>query len=246
MESNLQKDSMENRELVRRSMMIAQGVPMSMLIADAGLKEEKEEVEKKLVQKNIDLLVLSFEKGYKILIAEIKNKVQDDQYTVSADLEPILVEEFQIDDETMNLLKEEISEGENPPPPLFELCDFSEDILIIFYDLGVKLYEEARYADSIDAFIFLTRLYPTMQSFWTGLGLCYEKNLEFDKAIDSFEQAIKVEPSNFSPVYGLIRCCESIKDFSKLTRILEEQKENEVIKSDVEEVLAYIKDKKIH
>lgn len=117
-------------------------------------------------------------------------------------------------------------------------------MLLAFYELGTKLFAEAKYGDATVAFIFLTTIDSKIQSFWLGFALCYERNLDFIKALEAYEHAIPLEPSSFTPFYGIIRCSESIKDLSKVEELLDKHKDNAEIEDQIAEALLYIKSKK--
>lgn len=128
---------------------------------------------------------------------------------------------------------------------IHDLCNFSTDVQLLFYEIALSFYEQAYYKKSIDAFIFLTIVNPDVQAFWVGLALGYEKNIEYYKAIESFKRAIKVsDPNDFSPYYGFIRCSEALQDFREIEDLLEAAKENEAIKEKIQEALEYLKIKK--
>jgi len=210
-------------------------MPLNIQLVDSKTKEDKQNRE---LKEKTDLNILNFEKGYNILIREIdkinKIGVNSIEYTDS-------FEKFKINSELMKLLKHHIALNKSNQEPLYLICGYSEEIILEFYERAVTLCEEARYEDCINAFIFLTTLHPTIPSFWSGLGLAYEKNLDSTKAMESFEKAINADLSNFSAFYGLIRICESINNLSRAKELLENQINNESIKEDVENALYYIK-----
>lgn len=144
-----------------------------------------------------------FEAGYYAIYNEIIKNSVNNFYFDEEISSRLAVEEFQVD-----------------PKMLEQREHFSEDVMLAFYQMGVRLYQNAQYEEGINAFIFLTHLSPEIQSFWTALGLCYEKNLEFVEAINCYEKAIHTDPTDFSPFYSLIRCSMEIKDYSKAKELL--------------------------
>ena len=136
-----------------------------------------------------------------------------------------------------------IIEGAISEDAIGDICGFSTDVQLLFYEKGISFYEQALYEKSIDIFVFLTLVNPHVQSFWIGLALSYEKNLNFNQAIECLEAAIECEPNDFNPYYGLLRCSEAIKDFSKLEELLDAAKDNEAIKGEAADLLEYLKDK---
>ncbi|MBS0654494.1 MAG: hypothetical protein JSR46_01845 [Verrucomicrobia bacterium] len=181
----------------------------------------------------------AFEKGYTCLIEEIKDKAVDGYYSCDADIKPLPIADFQILPEKMQEIKECIEEGLSER--INPICSFSADVQLIFYETATHFLEQADFKKSLDAFSFLTMMNPQVQAFWIGLALVYEKNQNIDKAFEHFELAIQSDPSNFTPYYGITRCCETIKDFRKIDQLLEQAKENESIKEEVSELVEYIK-----
>jgi len=184
--------------------------------------------------------IKAFEQGYYLLIDEVIKNAKLSYYSCDPEIKPIAVENFQFSDEEMKFIKEIIvSESYLSKRPI--LGNFSSDIQLIFYDLATSFYYNAYIDEAINSFIFLTTINPYVPAFWIGLGLAYERNLDQSKAIDSFKTAISVSPNDFTPYCGLIRCFETMQDFTAIEELLEAAKENEAIKEEVVEALDYLK-----
>jgi tetratricopeptide (TPR) repeat protein len=245
MEDKILKHEMSDLELVRRSMQMAQRSnhalsPPGMSLENTELrKKNAEEQEKACTKREMD----AFEKGYQMLYQLVSEQSLDGIYSKSEEIAPIPLEKFQIKQEILDSIKQLIA-GHKSEAGLFQKCGFSNQILLVFYEFGMRLYEEAFYEKSILALTFLTTVHPSIPSFWLSLGLSYEKNLNFTEALKAYEKAIEIDPSVFSPYFGLIRCGEEIKDFSKAIEVLESHKNIESIKENVEIGLIYIREKK--
>lgn len=245
MEDRISKREMSDLELVQQSMKRAQTgalAPPEMLMESSESPENKEqELEKACTKQKID----AFEKGYQHLYEQISEKSFEGIYSKIEAVEPIPLEKFQIKPEIMDSLRKSIAKHDSDSS-LYKKCNYSNDILLVLYEFGTKFYEESLYEKSIHSFTFLTTIHPTIEAFWVSLGLSYEKNLNYPEALKAYEKAIEVDPTIFTPFFGLIRCGEELKDFSKAIEVLENHKNNESTKENVELGLAYIKDKKLN
>lgn len=239
------KKSVQSQEELDISMRILMQnrshLPINLQISNPDMKKK---IEKDLNKEASITLFKQFEHGYQSLIEEITKNAVNGVYSRDTHIEPIPVEDFQIPSDTLQAIKKVITDKTNSEHTIDDLCHFDSDVQLLFYDIGVHFYEKALYEKSIDAFVFLTTIYPNVQPFWAGLALAHEKNLNLNKAIESFEAAIKSNPSEFSPFYGLLRCCEVVKDYSKVEELLEVVKDEEATKEEAAEVSRYIKSKK--
>ncbi len=227
----------EDLELVKISILRSRTSPIEVGVAKNITRTEPD--------KEInDTHFKSFEQGYQSLIAKIEGDAIEGTFSRDANINPIPIENFRINPNKWQPLKKILKGGASSKEIVNIICDFSPDVLLLFYEIGIFFYEEALYEKSINAFIFLTTINPRVQSFWIGLGLAHEKNLNFEKAIESFETAFNSDPKDFSPYYGLMRCCETIKDFKKIEDLLNAAIDNQAIKEQVTDALEYIKSKK--
>ena len=229
----------EDLELIIRSSQ-RQLRPLNTLAINPDIKKN---IEKEQKNAAIDAQIKLFVQGYQALITEVMNAQVEGSYSRDPDIEPISIENFLITADKMDKIKQIITE-ENTTKTIKEICGFSKNVQLLFYEIAVYFHEQAHYEKAINAFTFLTMLNPKVQSFWIGLALAYEKNHNIDKAIQSFESAIKSDSSDFTPYYGLIRCYERDKDYKKIDDLLEAAKDNDAIKEQMAEVLEYLKSKK--
>lgn len=238
---NSKNSAQEDLDLVRKAIVRSRSDAIEFQVTNA---EVKKTVEKNLGKEVNDIQFKQVESGYQALIEEITKNTIDECYSRNADIKPIPITHFQISPDKIQALKKIVSDEIISTDAIDDIVDFSTEVQLLFYEIGIYFYEQANYEKSINAFIFLITINPNVQSFWIGLALGYEKNLNFNKAIESLEAAIKCEPTDFTPYYGLIRCCEAIKDFRKIKEMLEAAKDNEAIKNQAAEVLEYLKIKK--
>lgn len=229
------KPSKEDLEIVRRAILLSQSRPLDQQIVNAvekskGETDPAQEIGKKFAKQ--------FENGYRLLIEEIKKNAVEGLYSGNdTTIKPIPVADFEISRVNLKALSKTIAEGKIPDSAI----DISADVQFLFYEIGIHFYDQALYEQSIDIFIFLTTINPSVQSFWISLALSYEKNLNFQEAIECLEVAIHCEPADFNPYYGLLRCSEAIKDYSKLEELLEEAKGNEAVKEQAEDLIEHLK-----
>lgn len=206
--------------------------------------EEKEKIEHEGEQHVIDEAMQKFEMGYHTLIKEIESRSREGTYTDEEEVKPLPIESFKINPEIFKSIKSSITSNISQKKPYYLDIGYSSDVLFDLYGVAVKLAEETKYDDSINAFQFLTMIDPYIQSFWVGLAIGYEKSLNYTKAIDLYEEALNADPNSFFPFYGLIRCSEELKDFTRCSQLLEKQKENKSLINEIEEAELYIQSKK--
>lgn len=235
MDDPKQHSKQEDLDIVKNAILQSRSRPLDQQIVNA---EVKRKVEKDHNNEVRETFAKQFERGYQTLIEEIKANAVDGFYSMDDENKPIPVNAFEINTDKMKAIKKTIVEGSGIS--IDDICGFSPDVQLLFYDRGIYFYDQALYDKSIDIFAFLTVLNPSVQSFWIGLALNYEKSLNYNQAIQCLEAAIKCEPGDFNPYYGLLRCSEAIKDYSKLEELLESAKDNEAIKDEVADIFAYL------
>lgn len=238
---DIKPPSKEDIELIRNRF-LANSYPINMSMSN---EETKKKTEEGLALKIINEQIKSFEKGYQFLVEEIMKKAVDGLYSNDPTIKPIAVESFQLTPDMISEIKKIMKTEPISSTVIHDYCDFSTDVQLLFYEIANEFYDQALYEKSIDAFCFLTTINPDVQAFWIGLALGYEKNLALDKAVEKFKIAIAhSDPADFSPYYGLIRCCESLQDYKEIEELLEAAKDNKAIKEEVEVALEYLKTKK--
>lgn len=236
-DSNQKRSKKEDLDLVKMAILQSRSRPIDLQMTNP---EARKRVEKDHDKEEGENLAKQFERGYQALIQEIKKSAVDGLYSREDTVKPLPIEDFQISQDKMKEVKKIVSEENNSDGAIDRILDFSPDIQLLFYERGIYFYDQALYDKSIDVFVFLTMINPKVQSFWIGLALSYEKNLNYNQAIECLEGAIRCDSSDFTPFYGLLRCSEAIKDYSKLEELLEASKDNEAIKEEVADVLEYL------
>lgn len=185
----------------------------------------------------------SFEKSYNFCLKEIKARAVNGHFvTTGEDIPPIAIELFEIDEDIKSYLDSiEFWESniENPIKIQF-LTDFTDDMLLSLYHLATLHFEKKQYPDCIQIYTFLNLMNPEIASFWMGLGLSYEANDELGAAIEAFEKAMSVQPLQFTPYIGLIRCSEKLKSFDNITIKLKKATEIKELEEDAKAALEYL------
>ncbi len=231
----------EDFESIKRSILVSNSLPMDVKLTNL---DEKANFEENRRIKLINEKIKSFEEGYQFLTEDIGRTAVVGFYSNDPDIQPLPIENFQIAQNKRESINNIMSSESLSGRSIHELCNFSTDVQLLFYEIAISFYEQANYEKSIDAFIFLTIVNPDVQAFWVGLALSYEKNVNYYKAIECFKSAIKVSaPDDLSPYYGFIRCSEAINDFKEIEDLLDAI-ESEGNKEKIQEALEYIKIKK--
>lgn len=107
-----------------------------------------------------------------------------------------------------NLLKKELAEGKTAQ----EIMGFSNETMSKFYQAAYYLFENKRYQDAANAFLFLATLNPHTHDYWLGLGMSTQLCRDYESAIDAYELAALCDISSPVPYFYLAKCLFAIHD----------------------------------
>lgn len=93
-----------------------------------------------------------------------------------------------------------------------EIMEFSDEAMKEFYRAAFFLYENKRYADASNAFMFLVTLNPYEYDYWLGLGMALQMCHEYESAIDAYEMAASRRLDSPVPYFYLAKCFFAIHD----------------------------------
>lgn len=96
---------------------------------------------------------------------------------------------------------------------------FADDILLDMYEVAFGLFEQKRYSECIDAFIFLTTINPSVSSFWLGLGSALQMEQRLDEAMAAYKVAISKDPERLDGYLYAARCCMQMKEYEEGQKI---------------------------
>ncbi|HXF29846.1 MAG TPA: SycD/LcrH family type III secretion system chaperone [Chlamydiales bacterium] len=99
-------------------------------------------------------------------------------------------------------LRRHLDEGRS----LQELIGYSDEFMQQLYNAAHDVFQEGRYQEAADGFLFLTTLNPYVYAYWLGLGMSQQLIEEYEQAIIAYECASKVEPASPIPDYYLAAC----------------------------------------
>lgn len=216
-----------------RKMMQTASLGPSLESAELASIRQKSKDEEKIAKE-----IATFKNGYEILDSQIKKNANGELIISGEEGEMIPISFCLL---TENEKKDLFNRAHwEPTVDLLELCGYSEKALLTLYQMAVGLHREALYQESGDAFYFLCRLAPPISSFWIGRGLALESQQNYEDALEAYEQAVQARTNDFSPFYGMMRCCKEFKDFTRVKALLNEHKENSQLKNKIIEALGYI------
>jgi tetratricopeptide (TPR) repeat protein len=92
------------------------------------------------------------------------------------------------------------------PIILYKALGWSDDVLNTFYKRAKELYKRERYAEVIDAYIFLTAISPLMPELWIALAHAFEADGRVEAAEEAYMVALWCDRQNQS-------CIEAAIDF---------------------------------
>lgn len=124
------------------------------------------------------------------------------------------LEEFRIPKETLEKLKtpsylqEEVEKGKS----FQDIIGYTSETMDKFYGVAYNLFQQQKYEEASDAFIFLTTLNPRVHSYWLGLGMSEQLNHEYDNALMAYSMASLLDSQNPIPHYHSAACYHELKD----------------------------------
>lgn len=133
------------------------------------------------------------------------------------------MEEFRIPKEAVERLKDPtalnqmLGEGKT----FQEILGYSDDVIDKFYETARRLFEEQRYDEASEAFIFLTTLCPYTYNYWLGLGMSEQLNNEPSSALVAYGMAILTDPHPPISHYHSASCYKTIGDSQAAAASLE-------------------------
>lgn len=164
----------------------------------------------KRVQDAMNLFQQTYNKGYKILLEELKKS--------NVDLKP-----FQTKEESLKMLdnpialKRFLEQGK----AISEVLGFSEESVDKLYQTAHHILAEKRYQDAKDAFFFLVTIAPQVTECWLGLGFAYGQCKETEGAIHSYLRAIALSPHKADGYIAFMRLFSAQGDIPRAQRVCE-------------------------
>ncbi len=118
--------------------------------------------------------------------------------------------------------KEDFTNRMQQEMTLQEICNMSDETLEALYQAAKSIYEQKRYEDAVDAFVFLTTINETRYPFWFALGnaLYFCKN--FDAACRAYTMAAELNPTDSTCLIFMSKCYEELCDFNNAVRVLDQ------------------------
>lgn len=107
-----------------------------------------------------------------------------------------------------DLLKKEFADGKSAQ----EIMEITDSSMAEFYTAAQHLFENKRYQEAANAFLFLVTLNSYNYEYWLGLGMSTQLCRNFEAAIDAYEMAVICELDNPVPYFYLSKCFYAIND----------------------------------
>ncbi|SCA64086.1 Uncharacterized protein SCG7086_BX_00080 [Chlamydiales bacterium SCGC AG-110-P3] len=133
------------------------------------------------------------------------------------------LEDFKIPEEAMDrlkdpeVLKQYVAQGKT----FQQIIGYSAETMERFYQGAYTLFQKCEYAQSADAFIFLTTLNPYVHNYWLGLGLAEIKNEEFDAALIALGMAGMIDAENPMSSFHSANCYNQLGSYETAVDMLD-------------------------
>lgn len=111
-------------------------------------------------------------------------------------------DELLIELEKPDMLKKFLESGKS----LQEIIGYSDELMEELYQSAAQVFEEGRYQESQDGFLFLTTINPYVYAYWIGLAMSYQLLEEYEEAILAYESAITIDTESPLPHYYKAAC----------------------------------------
>ena len=118
-------------------------------------------------------------------------------------------------------LRSFIEEGKS----LQEIIGYTDELMEQLYKAAYEVFQEGRYKDAQDGFLFLTTLNPYVYAYWLGLAMSYQLMEEYEQAILAYECASSVESETPLPYYYLAGCHLYLNEYDEAQESLDLLKE---------------------
>ena len=115
------------------------------------------------------------------------------------------------------LLKKELAAGKTAQ----EILGFSDETMIKFYKAANRLFENRRFSDAANAFLFLVTLNSYNHDYWLGLGMATQMCGDYDAAVDAYEMAAIINIESPIPYFYLAKCLFAMHDRESALQALE-------------------------
>ena len=102
-----------------------------------------------------------------------------------------------------------------------EIIGYSDETMDHFYQSARRLYENHKFQEACDAFLFLTTLDPFVPAYWLGMGLCEQINEDYQSALVAYGMAILSYKEDPYPHYYSAACYYALDDYENALRSLE-------------------------
>ena len=119
-----------------------------------------------------------------------------------------LPEDLNIPDDIVARLQkpEQFRDAIHDGKSLQEMIGYSDELMQKLYESALEVFNEKRYREAADGFLFLTTLNPYVYAYWLGLGMSEQLLEEYEQAILAYECASSCETQNPAPHYYLAAC----------------------------------------
>ena len=129
-------------------------------------------------------------------------------------------------------LKQQLAAGHTAQ----EILGFADESMNKFYHAAYQLFENQRYTDAANAFLFLVTLNPYHYDYWVGLGASTQRCGDYEAAIDSYEMAAICQIENPVPYFHLAKCLFAMHDRESALQAIELALEYSEGKSEFDDV----------
>ena len=153
-----------------------------------------------------------FLKGYELLLSELKLEFKDDE----AALAPFVIR----DDKFAAIDSfEKITQFFGQEKLLYQLLEYTPQMLTQLYKAAYKITEEKRFQDGYDAYFFLISIAPHIREAWLNFGFACSMLGEHLSGVEAFSRALELDPTKADSYLAICGAYMKVDNYDDASRV---------------------------
>lgn len=116
--------------------------------------------------------------------------------------------------------------------------NFTQDDVVLLYELGYQLYQVGNYKKGEEVFRRLVVAAPLEKKHWQGLGSCQQMQNKYQDAILSWSMVVLLDPSSPLPHFHAAECLFSLNQIDQGLEALKATEERDKTRNFVGKIIA--------
>ncbi|MCB1136741.1 MAG: hypothetical protein KDK78_10770, partial [Chlamydiia bacterium] len=140
-----------------------------------------------------------------------------------SDVEKKDLEDYLVEPEKLAVLQqpEKVMELMQNGQTMQDILGFKDEVLMEFYEIASDFFDEERYEDALNAFVFLSSVNSYIPEFWIAMGMTQERLMKFNEAFQSYSMAAMVSGPEILAYQMAVECADKIDTPQRVSEILD-------------------------